>query len=99
MYYDRFDVAPGHLTGIELFDFIRLDNFFELNLITYELDCKVNLSSVHKETIRLNVYENPLSIIVNFDQYCGVYQCIHCAKLWYRNCDYFRHQKLYHHGA
>ena len=43
--------------------------------------------------MRLNVYENHLSVIVDFEHYCSVYQCVHCDKLWYRNCDYYRHTK------
>ena len=43
--------------------------------------------------MRLNVYENNLSVIIDFEQYCGAYQCIHCDKLWFQNCDYYRHTK------
>ena len=43
--------------------------------------------------MRLNVFGNHLSVIVDFEHYCGVYQCVHCDKLWYRNCDYYRHTK------
>ena len=43
--------------------------------------------------MRLNVYENYLSVIVNFEQYCGVYQCVHCDKLWTKNNNYYRHTK------
>ena len=43
--------------------------------------------------MRLNVYENHLSVIVNFVLYCGVYQCVHCDKLWYHSGNYYRHTK------
>ena len=34
-----------------------------------------------------------MSLIVDFEKYCHVYQCMHCDELWYRNCDYYRHTK------
>ena len=43
--------------------------------------------------MRLNVYENHLSVIVDFEPYCGVYQCIHCDKLWTNVKHYNRHTK------
>ena len=82
---------------------IHLEDFFELNLIVYELDGKVEKfvqrsCEFYKYTMRLNFYGNHLSVIVDFEQYCGVYQCVRCDKLWYQNCnDYY--QKLYHHRA
>ena len=95
-YCTRFDVAPEHFAGVQLFDFIHLEDFFELNLIAYELDSKVaklvqRSREFYKETIRLNVYENHLSVIVNFEHYCGVYQC--CDKLWDHSGNYYRHTK------
>ena len=47
---------------------------------------------LHPQTMKLNVYENHLSII-DFEKYCHVYQCVHCSKLWYRNYHYYRHTK------
>ena len=97
-YYDRFDVAPERFAGVQLFDFLHLEDFFKLNLIAYELDGKAaklvqRSCEFYKETMRLNVYENHVSVIVDFEHYCSVYQCVHCDKLWYRNCDYYRHTK------
>ena len=115
-YCDRFDVAPEHFAGFELFDFIRLEDFFELNLVAFSLrgffwsqsrcvELKLKLDrkvpklvqrsrELLKDTMRLNVYEN-LSTIVNFDQYCGVYECIHCDKLCYNVKHYYRHTKSF----
>ena len=98
-YCIHFGVAPADFAGVQLFDFVHLEDFFELNLIAYELDGKVaklvqRSRELYKETMRLNVYENHLSVIVDFEHYCGVYQCVHCDKLWYRNCDYYRHTKI-----
>ena len=43
--------------------------------------------------MRLNIWENHLSLIVDFQHYCSVYQCIHCGKLWDQNNHYYRHTK------
>ena len=43
--------------------------------------------------MRLNVYENHLSVIVDFESYCSVYQCVHCDKLWDHSGNYYRHTK------
>ena len=98
-YCDRFDVAPKHFAGVQFIDFIRLEDFFELNLIAYELDGKVaklvqRSREFYKETMRLKVYKNHLSIIVNFDQYCGVYQYVHYNKLWNDISHYYRYSKI-----
>ena len=85
---DRFDIAPAHFAGVQPFDFLHLEDFFELNLIAYELDGKVTKlvqrsREFYKETMRLHVYKNHLNVIVDFEHYCSVYQCVHCDKLWY----------------
>ena len=38
-------------------------------------------SKLYSETMRLNIWENHLSLIVDFEHYCNMYQCIHCWKL------------------
>ena len=43
--------------------------------------------------MRLNVFGNHLSVIVDFELYCGVYQCVHCDKLWDHSGNYYRHTK------
>ena len=97
-YCIHFGVVPAHFSGVQLFDFIHLEDFFKLNLIAYELDGKVTKliqrsREFYKETMRLNVYKNHLSVIVDFEQYCGVYQCVHCDKLWNDISHYYRHTK------
>ena len=97
-YCTRFDVAPENFSGDRLFDFIHLEDFFELNIIAYELDVKVaklvqRSREFYKETMRLNVYENHLSVIVDFEHCCSVYQCVHCDKLWDHSDNYYRHTK------
>ena len=97
-YCAHFDVAPGGFAGVQLFDFIHLEDIFELNLIAYELDGKVaklvqRSREFYQETMRLNNFGNHLNVIVNFEQYCGVYQCVHCDKLWYNAKHYNQHTK------
>ena len=97
-YCIHFDVAPADFAGVQLFDFVHLEDFFELNLIAYELDGKVaklvqRSREFYQETMRLNVYENHLSVIVDFESYCSVYQCVHCDKLWTNVKHYNRHTK------
>ena len=97
-YCVHFDVAPGDFAGVQLFDFIHLEDFFKLNLIAYELDGKVakliqRSREFYQETMRLNVFGNHLSVIVDFERYCGVYQCVHCDKLWYNSKHYNQHTK------
>ena len=43
--------------------------------------------------MRLNIYKNHLSVIVNFELYCGVYQYVHYDKLWDHSGNYYRHTK------
>ena len=81
-----------------VFDFIHLEDFFELNLIAYKLDGKVaklvqRSREFYQETMRLNVFGNHLSAIVDFELYCGVYQCVHCDKLWDHSGNHYRHTK------
>ena len=89
--------ACRFLKNLNWFTF-HLEDFFELNLIAYELDGKVaklvqRSREFYKETMRLNVYENHLSVIVDFGLYCGVYQCVHCDKLWDHSGSYYHHTK------
>ena len=98
-YCIHFGVVPADFAGVQLFDFVHLEDFFELNLIAYKLDGKVaklvqRSREFYQETMRLNVYENHLSVIVNFESYCGVYQCVHCDKLWYNSKHYNQHTKI-----
>ena len=43
------------------------------------LNCSQRSHELYSETMRLNILENHLSLIVNFEQYCNMYQCIHCG--------------------
>ena len=62
-YCVHFGVVPGDFAGIQLFDFLHLEDFFELNLFPYELDSKVaklvqRSHEFYQETMRLNVFGN-----------------------------------------
>ena len=41
--------------------------------------------------MQLNVFKNHLSLIVDFEKYCDVYQCQRCNKLRYGRKDFLRH--------
>ena len=85
-------------TGINLIDFIDLENFYQLNIAAYKLKenkAKLIQSSreLYPQTMKLSVYENHLSLIIDFEKCCHVYECVYCSKLWYQNCYYYRHTK------
>ena len=95
-YCTHFDVSK--FSGVSLFDFVELENFYKINIVAYELEnnkAKIIQRSreLYNETMKVNVFKNHLSLIVDFEKYCHVYQCMHCDKLWYRNCHYYRHTK------
>ena len=43
------------------------------------LNCSQRSHELYSETMRLNIWENHLSLIVNFEHYCNMYQYIHCG--------------------
>ena len=95
-YCNHFEIEK--FSGVSLYDFVELENFYKINIVAYELEnSKAKLiqrsRELHKETMKVNVFENHLSLIIDFEKYCSVYQCKHCDKLWYRNSDYYRHTK------
>ena len=97
-YCMHFNIVPNTFVGVNLSDFIDLEHFFKINLVVYELEegvAKLIQCSrkLYSETMRLNMWENHLSLIVDFEHYCRVYQCIHCGKLWDQNNNYYRHTK------
>ena len=95
-YCTHFNVSE--FSEASLFDFVELENFYKINIVAYELEnnkAKVIQRSreLYNETMKVNVFKNHLSLIINFEKYSRVYQCMHCDKLWYRNCHYYRHNK------
>ena len=95
-YCTHFDVSE--FSGVSLFDFVELENFYKINIVDYELEnnkAKIIQRSreSYNETMKVNIFKNHLSLIVDFEKYCRVYQCMHCDKLWYPNNHYYRHTK------
>ena len=81
-----FEVTYNAFTGVNLSDFVDLEDFFKIDLVACKseegfaklVQCSRELYS---ETMRLNIWENHLSLIIDFEHYCNMYQCIHCGKL------------------
>ena len=97
-YCTHFEIKE--FSGVSLFDFVELENFYKINIVAYELENnKAKLiqrsRELYNETMKVNVFENHLSLIVDFEKYCCVYQCKHCDKPWYQNYNYYRHTKIY----
>ena len=85
-YCTHFEIEK--FSGVSLFDFVELENFYKINIVSYELEnSKAKLiqrsRELYKETMKVNVFENHLSLIIDFEKYCHVYQCKHCDKLLY----------------
>ena len=99
-YYMHFNTVHNAFTGVNLSDFVDLEDFFKIIMVAYELEEGVakliqRSRKLCSETMRLSIWENHLSPIVDFEHYCSVYHCIHCGKLWDRNSDYCRHTKTF----
>ena len=95
-YRKHFHVDPDLFQGVFLIDFPEMEDFFEINIVVYELqDKKAKLiqrsRKLYDETMRLNVFKNHLCLIVDFEKYCDVYQCQRCDKQWYGRKDFLRH--------
>ena len=93
-----FNIDSNDFVGVNSIDFVDLEDFFKINFIAYELDGNVvNLvqrsQELYSELIKLNVWKNHLSLITDFEHYCGIYKCIHCDKLRNSNCHHYRHTK------
>ena len=97
-YCMHFEITYNAFDGVNLSDFVDLEDFFKMNLVAYELEKGVaklvqHSRELYSEAMILNIWENHLSLIVDFGHYCNMYQCIHCGKLWDRNCLYYLHTK------
>ena len=95
-YCVHFNVGSNDFVGVNLFDFVGLENFFKINLIAYELEESAaklihRSRELYSETMKLNIWKNHLSLIADFEHYYGIYKCIHCDKLWDCNCNYCKH--------
>ena len=97
-YCSKNGIKCDNFFGVTLFDFVKLEDFFKINIIAYELGektaCLLQRSrELYIDTMRINVHKNHCSLIINFDVYCHVFKCIHCSKLWYKDCKFYRHTK------
>ena len=86
------------LTGVEVFDLPNLEGFFKLNIVVYELEDAVaalvqQSRELYSETMRLNLHENHLSLITDFEKCCRMFKCTRCDKLWTDRCNFTRHTK------
>ena len=93
---EHFDINPEQFQGVFFIDFPEIEDFFEIDIVVYELqDKKAKLiqrsRELHHETMQWNVFKNDLSLIADFEKYCGVYQCQQCDKLRYGRKHFLRH--------
>ena len=94
----RFQISIQDFKGINLFDFPKLQDYLRIKFTVHELDgttAKLVQRSreLYSETTRLNVHENHLSLITDFEKYCHVFECIKCNVLFNRNDNFNRHMK------
>ena len=97
--YEQFCSRFGYTEspGIKLSDLVDLEDLYQINIIVYDLDKKVarlvqQSRGIYSRTMRLNVHQNHLSLITNFDQHCRIFKCEKCNKLWYgRHGNFLRH--------
>ena len=72
-YCTHFEIKE--FSGLSLFDFVELENFYKINIVAYELENnKAKLiqrsRELYNETMKVNVFENRLSVIIDFEKYC-----------------------------
>ena len=79
-YCMNFNIVYNAFTGVYLSNFVDLEDFFNIHVVAYELkegvaklvQCSKKLYS---ETMRLNMWKNQLSLVIDFEHCCNVYQC------------------------
>ena len=97
-YIHRFDIDPSSFDGVKLFDFVEIEDLFQVNIVVYSLN-ETSAQLVHrsrkvfKDTIKLNLYENHFSLIHNLEKYSNVYLSVKCDQLWYQNMNYLQRIK------
>ena len=89
---DLFTVYCSHFgnefNGVTLECLLKLEDLFKVNIVVYSLDGRVaslehRSREIYDQTLKVNVYQNHLSVIKDFEKYCAVFQCKTCSKLWY----------------
>ncbi len=85
--------------GIQLHELSDLEECFQVNINAYELRdddaalCVYKSLCNYKETMYLNIYENHLSYIKNFQNYARKYQCDKCERFFEQHYHLKRHMK------
>ena len=95
-YCKHFHIDPDQFQGVFLIDFPEIEDFLKINIVVYDLQNKKKRliqrsRELYGETMQLNVFKNHLSLIVDFEKYCDVYQCQRCDKLWYGRKKFLKH--------
>ena len=101
MYFGKFceHMQLDFSRGVDLQYFHEVEKCFELNINVFSLLEDKTAISIYKtvcnypRTMKVYMYDNHLSLIVNLEAYCRKYKCIHCEKLFktFKQCK--RHQK------
>ena len=85
-YIQHFDIDPSSVDGVKVFDFVEIEDLFQVNIVVYSLN-ETSAQLVHKsrgfykDTMKLNLYKNHFSLIHDFEKYCDVYRCVKCVQL------------------
>ena len=95
-YSNRFYVSE--FAGVQLFDLPKLEDFYKINFVVYELDNAVaklvqRSRELCSQTMKLNLFKNHLSLVKDFDIYCHGFQCAKCDRLFNRKDNYNQHLK------
>ena len=74
----HFEITCSAFTDVNLSDFVDLEDFFKINLVAYELEERVvklvqRSRGLYSKTMRLNIWKNHLSLIVDFEHYRNIY--------------------------
>ena len=83
-------VSLKNFAGIAYSDFPKFENFFRIKLKVFEMSeygsaVPIYLSDARfQDTLYLNLFENHLSYISNFELYAKKYECSNCSKMFKR---------------
>jgi len=83
-YWQHYNILT--FNGVNLTAFTNLEDIFKINIVVYQLEDTVaklvqRSREIYTETMRLNIYNNHLSLITDFEVYCKVYKCSRCDLL------------------
>ena len=100
-YNKRPPVPPGfkEFQGVTMEDLTSLEECFNVKLKIYSFNQNgaVNVifdsMSLKSDIVYMNVYQNHLSYITNFNQFLKKFECAKCSKLFKREWNLKRHSK------